>query len=240
MIPLKDLTAPRKIPAGVCLIIALNLMAFLFELTLNRRELQGLVYLFGVIPARFFSSDDVLAIPDQMTMLSMVTSMFLHGGWTHILGNMLYLWVFGKSVESRLGHGRFLLFYLLSGIGAAIVHVVFNIDSPTPTLGASGAVAGVLGAYIVTFPQGRILTLVPFIFLLTLELPAVIVIGVWFITQLFNGTAAIVDPRQMSGVAWWAHIGGFVVGILLMKVLQPPRRSSWDYEGPYYSRHWDR
>lgn len=239
MIPLKDMSAPRRLQPIVLLLILLNLLAFLFELSLGRRELRAFIATFSVVPAHFISDYGESLVPDPGTLLSLLTSMFLHGGWAHILGNMLYLWVFGKAIESRLGHGRFLVFYLLSGIGASLVHILFNLNSDMPTLGASGAIAGVLGAYIVTFPQSRILTLVPFLFLATtMEIPAVLSIGLWFFSQLFNATASIVDPRQMGGVAWWAHVGGFIVGMLLMKLIEPPRRrQTWDFEGPYYGRY---
>lgn len=244
MFPLQDLTPSRKVPLMVLLLIAINVGAFLFELSLSRHELRSFIYYYGVIPARFLAlgdSEGPLSLDDPV-LVSLFTSMFLHGGWIHLLGNMWFLWIFGNNVEGRLGHVRFLIFYLLSGLGASLVHIFSNIASTVPTIGASGAIAGVLGAYMVTFPRGRILTLVPFLLLLTVELPAVLVIGVWFLSQLFNGTAAIIDPRALSGggVAWWAHIGGFIVGIFLMKMLQPPQRATWDFEGPQYGRYRDR
>lgn len=242
MFPLKDLTPSPRIPLMVFLLIAINVSAFIFELSLSRPELKSFIYHFGVVPAQFVSNTEAPVSLEGATFFPLLTSMFLHGGWFHLLGNMWFLWIFGNNVEARLGPMRFLLFYLLSGLGASVVHILVNIDSQVPTVGASGAIAGVLGAYIVTFPQGRILTLVPFVFLLTLELPAVLVIGVWFLSQLFNGTATIIDPRNLSGggVAWWAHIGGFIFGIFLMKFLQPRRRTTWSFEDPYYSRrHWD-
>jgi hypothetical protein len=158
--------------------------------------------------------------------LTVLTSMFLHGGWLHLAGNMWYLWIFGDNVEDRLGHSRFLLFYLLAGIVAASLHCVFNPASQLPTVGASGAIAGVLGAYLVAFPHARVVTLVPlFPFFQVLALPAVLVLGLWILMQFFSGALSL-GSGTGGGVAWWAHIGGFVFGLVVMRLLGGSRRPS--------------
>jgi membrane associated rhomboid family serine protease len=157
--------------------------------------------------------------------------MFLHGGWLHLIGNMWYLWIFGDNVEDRVGHIRFLAFYLLCGFGAGIAHTIINANTAVPSIGASGAIAGVLGAYLVSYPFARVLTLVPlFIFIQIIEIPAVIVLGLWFVIQFFNGTAALASTTAASagGVAWWAHVGGFLLGVLLIGLF--PRRGRQRYD----------
>jgi len=156
-----------------------------------------------------------------------VTSMFLHGGWLHLIGNMWYLWIFGDNVEDRLGKARFLAFYLLSGIAAGVIHYLSSPVSPVPTVGASGAIAAVLGAYAVTYPRARVITLVPIVFFFQiLALPALLVLGFWFVYQFFLGTLSLAwGPRGAGGVAWWAHIGGFAFGAVAIKLLKPTRRS---------------
>ncbi len=158
--------------------------------------------------------------------IDLFTSMFLHGGWIHLLGNMWFLWIFGDNVEDLLGHLRFLFFYLCCGVAGSLCHIFFNTGSTIPSIGASGAIAGVLGAYLVSFPFARVLTLVPlFLFWPIIELPAIFVLGSWFLVQLLNGAASL-DPRLGANypVAWWAHIGGFLSGIILLGVLKRERR----------------
>jgi membrane associated rhomboid family serine protease len=161
--------------------------------------------------------------------------MFLHAGWMHLIGNMWYLWIFGDNVEDRLGHFNFLLFYLLCGLAAGVVHTAANLDSTVPSLGASGAIAGVLGAYAVSYPFARVLTLVPIVFFFqVIEVPAIIILGLWFLLQFLSGASSITTSQAASGgVAWWAHIGGFIAGILLLAVF--PKRSAPTYE--YDSRY---
>ena len=159
------------------------------------------------------------------------TSMFLHGGWLHLIGNMWYLWIFGDNIEDRLGHFTYLLFYLLCGLGAGVVHTVLNANTTVPSIGASGAIAGVLGAYVVSYPFARVLTLIPiFIFLQVIEIPAVIVLGLWFVMQFLYGTAslALTGPNA-GGVAWWAHVGGFIIGILLVGLFPRKDRRAYGY-----------
>jgi membrane associated rhomboid family serine protease len=196
--------------------IVLNSVAFLFELSLPDRALEAFLYEYGVVPARFSS-------------LTLVTSMFLHGGWLHFLGNMLYLWIFGDNVEDRLGHARFVLFYLLCGAAAALAHVFMNPASKIPTIGASGAIAGVMGAYFVLYPRSRVLALVPlFIIWEIIEVPAILFLGIWFLMQFFSGVGSIAaGAGERGGVAFWAHVAGFVAGMVAVLVLRKPARTQW-------------
>ena len=212
MIPLRDIN-PRGggVPfVNIALIIA-NILMFFWELSLGAR-LQGTIASIGFVPAEFFSG---AAARESVDIL---TSMFLHGGWLHLGGNMLYLWIFGDNIEDRMGHGRYLVFYLVCGYAAALSHALFSASSTLPAIGASGAVAGVLGAYLVLFPRAHVMTLIPLGFFITMrQLPAMLVLGLWFVMQLFTGVASIgVDTAQTGGVAWFAHIGGFVAGLLLV------------------------
>jgi membrane associated rhomboid family serine protease len=171
---------------------------------------------FGVVPARAEHAFARPATTGLPALASLVTSMFLHGGILHLAGNMLFLWVFGSSVEDRLGHTVYLLFYVLCGIGAAIAHVLTNWGSTVPSIGASGAISGVMGAYIVLFPFSRILTLVPLLFFFfTVRIPAMLMLGYWFLIQILSGVASFAEADQ-GGVAWWAHVGGFLVGAILV------------------------
>ena len=212
MIPLRDDNPSQRVPVVTRVLIALNVAAFLFEVGLGP-ALRDFVYGWGLVPLRFayaFAG----AEPLGPTLVTALTSMFLHGGWLHLLGNAWFLWIFGDNVEDRLGHGRFLLFYLAGGVVAALVHLLFNWSSPVPTVGASGAIAAVLGAYAVLFPRARVVTLVPiFFFFQVIALPAMLVLGLWFVVQIFTGTLSI---GAGGGVAWWAHIGGFVFGMVVV------------------------
>jgi membrane associated rhomboid family serine protease len=198
MFPVADVIPSRTRPNVTIVLIALNTLAFIVELLLGDR-LPRVVWEFGLVPA-FFSWPDVLS------------SMFLHAGWLHFLGNMLYLWIFGDNVEDRLGHGRYLVFYIFCGVAAALGHVAFNPYSTAPTIGASGAVSGVMGAYFILYPRSRILTAVFLIVFLDLvEVPAIFFLGIWFLMQLFSGVGSL-DAHMEGGVALWAHVVGFVVG----------------------------
>ncbi|HPD06341.1 MAG TPA: rhomboid family intramembrane serine protease [Candidatus Bipolaricaulis sp.] len=177
-------------------------------------ERDQFVIRFGLIPAELWSGTDLAPTVPFPIWVTILTSMFLHGGWLHLLGNMLYLWIFGDNVEAALGRGRFLLFYLLTGVGGAVLQAGVSAHSTIPMIGASGAIAGVLGAYLVLFPWARVLTVVPlFIFLHFMEIPALLLLGFWFLLQLFSGLA---DLGGAEGVAWFAHIGGFIAGALLV------------------------
>jgi membrane associated rhomboid family serine protease len=218
MIPLRDVIPSRTFPFFTVLFIALNSLAFLFEqFALSGPELEHFMFVYGVVPARF-------------NWLSVFTSMFLHGGWLHFLGNMLYLWIFGDNVEDRLGHARFVGFYLLCGVAAVLAHVYMNPGSMIPTIGASGAIAGVLGAYFVLYPQSRVLALVPlFIIWEIIEVPAILFLGLWFLMQFLYGVGsmAVRTGSETGGVAFWAHIAGFVAGMAAVLVLKKPSRARW-------------
>lgn len=224
MIPIRDRSPSGTFPFVTVGIILANVFVFLIELSLGG-QLESFLFRFGVVPVKVFYSSE---IPDSTlinTYFPFLSYMFLHGGFVHLIGNMWYLWIFGDNIEDLLGRTRFILFYLLCGVGAAIVHVFFNRQSGIPCIGASGAIAGVLGAYMVTFPRARVLVILPlFIFWEFIELPAIIVLGFWFLIQFFAGTAAI-SAAQGGGVAWWAHIGGFILGIIFIKVFPRHRHS---------------
>ena len=216
MIPFKDSIPSRRFPFVTLILIITNTAAFVYELSLPWENLGNLIDLYGVVPFKLqLVANNPLGVLREM-LVSLITSTLLHAGFLHLLGNMWYLWIFGDNVEDRMGPIRFLLFYLSCGVVASVTHIIFNLDSLVPTIGASGAVAGVLGAYLVSYPFARVLTLLPFFIIWpVVELPAILVLGFWFIVQLFNGTAAIGSTSDMmGGVAWWAHIGGFISGIL--------------------------
>lgn len=218
MIPLRD-TIPRiGFPLVVCFLIAINGIIFLYELSLPKDLLTSFLYLFGLVPERYSAPHWALVHGLSFDdYLSFFTNMFLHGGWLHIIGNMWFLYLFGSRVEDQMGHVRFLIFYLLAGIAASVIYFVADIHSTIPAFGASGAIAGVMGAFIVMFPKARILTLIPiFFFPLFIELSAFFFIGYWFVIQLLSGTLSFASHQASGGVAWWAHIGGFVVGIVLV------------------------
>jgi membrane associated rhomboid family serine protease len=211
VMPLRDINPRRSFPGVTITLIIINVVFFLYELSLGR-QLEPFLMRAAFIPGQFFAPGNEVA-----EARSMLTSMFLHGGWMHLIGNMLYLWIFGDNVEDRLGHGLYLLFYLVCGWAATMAHAFSNPSSMVPSIGASGAISGVLGAYLLLFPRARVLTLIPFGFFIRLaELPAILVLGFWFVIQLFSSFAAVgARGAQTGGVAWWAHIGGFVFGMLL-------------------------
>jgi len=235
MIPIRDDTPRYSTPYVTYFIIALNVVVFLFELSLGSRALNGLIYQFGVVPRRFelaLTGASAFTLPSLS--LTILTSMFLHGGWLHIIGNMWFLWIFGDNVEDYLGHAKYLLFYLISGCAAAIAYILLDVSSKQPTIGASGAIAGVMGAYFVLYPRARVLTLVFLIVFVTFWwLPAWVFLGYWFLLQFLSGTATSIagTGQNTGGIAFWAHVGGFVAGILLIKLMpERPRRyryASW-------------
>jgi membrane associated rhomboid family serine protease len=203
MIPLRDVIPSRTVPFLTVSIIVLNALAWFYELGLPREDLPVFLRQFGVVPAYF-------------TVPTLISSMFLHGSWSHVLGNMWYLWIFGDNVEDRMGHFRFLIFYLLCGIVAALGQIFIDPTSTLPTIGASGAIAGVMGAYFVLYPQSRVLTLIPLIiFWEIVELPAIFLLGFWFLMQLFSaGAIAATAHSQAGGVAFMAHVAGFLTGLV--------------------------
>lgn len=221
MIPLRDVIPSRTTPYVTISLIVVNALVFLYEFSLADR-VNEFIIAFGLIPAAF-------------SWATVLTSMFLHGGFLHVAGNMLYLWIFGDNVEDRFGHGRFLVFYLLCGTVAALAQTIMSPDSVIPMVGASGAIAGVMGAYFVMYPHSRIVTLLPiFIFIQLIEVPAIFFLGIWFLMQFLSGvgsiaTAATREPA--GGVAFWAHVAGFVAGLGGVFVFRRPERQRiewWD------------
>jgi membrane associated rhomboid family serine protease len=206
------------------LLIALNAAVFLYEVSLTPRLLEQFIEVFGVVPERFTLWVRMGGWPaDPWRFAPILTSMFVHGGWAHILGNMWFLWIFGDNVEDVLGRPRFLVFYLLCGGAAALAQIAASPLANVPTVGASGAIAGVLGAYFWLFPRARILTFIPiFIIPYFVEVPALVFLGIWFVLQLISGVAEVGTRTLHGGVAWWAHAAGFVVGIVLLWIIRPP------------------
>jgi membrane associated rhomboid family serine protease len=216
VIPIRDDVQARRVPLVTWALIAVNAAVFVYEIGLPHRELEQLLILRGLVPARLTHPDwaGQAGFPGG-AYLTLVTSQFLHGGWLHLLSNMWVLWIFGNNVEDRMGHVRFLLFYLLCGAIAGTLQWRVSPDVVMPTIGASGAIAGVLGAYFFLFPRARVLTLFPILFIpLFFELPAVVFLFIWFLTQLLQGAAGL-SGGAAGGIAWWAHIGGFGGGVLL-------------------------
>ncbi len=214
MIPLRDIIPSRTTPVVTISIIALNVIVFLYELSLGR-AIDAFTLYYGLVPAAF-------------SWLTVFTSMFLHGGLLHVAGNMLYLWIFGDNVEDRMGHGRFLVFYLLCGVAAALAQTITMPDSVVPMVGASGAIAGVMGAYFVLYPRSRIVTLLPFFFFFqVIEVPAILFLGIWFVMQFLSGVGSIVSTigrGGTGGIAFWAHVAGFVAGITGVALFRRPER----------------
>jgi len=207
MIPLYDTLHSRRFPIVNWLLIALNVLVFLYEISLSPSSLDRLTRTRGLVPTQ------LMAHPDTM-WVTIFTAMFLHGGWFHILSNMWVLFIFGDNVEDRLGGGRYLVFYLLSGVAAGLFESFILKGSSVPMIGASGAIAGVLGAYLVLYPRARVASLVPILFIFTIiEIPAVIFLLFWFVSQLFSGWLTL-QGSTGSGIAWWAHVGGFLFGML--------------------------
>jgi len=225
MIPIKDQIPTRRFPIMNYLLIAINIIVFLLQ-WLSGPNQEAIVYQFALIPANFLQTIGLANIGD------IFTSMFMHAGLAHIGGNMLYLWIFGDNVEDSMGSARFLIFYLTGGIVASLAHIFTNSTSQIPTVGASGAIAAVLGAYLVLYPRSRVLTFIPIGYFMRLTtVPASIVLGLWFVLQLFNGVLTM-GASDVGGVAFWAHIGGFIAGVILAKLFANKRNtlyeSRWD------------
>lgn len=233
MIPLKDTVLRRLFPLISWTIILLNFIVFFFEISLPPGALREFIIIFGVVPARF-SQPGTLPLIDY---LDVVTSMFIHGGWLHIIGNMWFFFLFGRSLEDRMGHMRFLTFYFLCGISAGATYIIFDSQSTVPSIGASGAIAGVMGAYILAFPTARILTLIPIIiFPLFIEIPAFFFLGFWFLIQVMSETFSYFSHVPGGGVAWWAHIGGFITGMILLFIFRKKSRSHQPDEFHNYAK----
>ncbi len=222
MIPIRDENPVESAPVVTRGLIALNVAIFLYEL-LQGPELTGFVFRWGMVPIRVTLALHQGTEPLQAPAATFLTSMFLHGGWAHLIGNMWYLWVFGDNIEDRLGKLRFLAFYLLAGVVASGVEYALHPTLRAPTLGASGAIAGVLGAYALLFPGARVLTLMPFFQIV--PLPALLVLGLWFVLQFFSGWLSL-SASLSGGIAWWAHIAGFAFGLATVKLFERRRRTA--------------
>jgi membrane associated rhomboid family serine protease len=232
MIPLKDMSPRRSVPIVTILLIVANALVFFYQIGLPPRAAEALINTYGLVPAKIqmaLAGSVGVSLGDALEPL--FTCMFLHGGWLHILGNMWFLWIFGGNVEDQLGPVTYLGFYLVCGIASGVAQVLFSWGSPVPSIGASGAISGVLGAYIVLFPYSRILTLVPlFVFFFTARIPAVIFIGLWFFVQFLSGVGSLgaTGAAASGGVAWWAHIGGFALGAMLALGMRGRRADIYD------------
>ncbi len=216
MFPLRDTQPSNSWPVVTVLLIVVNILVFLFEFSLGDYERNAFIAAYGLVP-------------DHLQLTSVLTHMFLHGGWMHVLGNMWFLWIFGDNIEDILGHGKYLVFYLLCGVAAAVTQILFSLDSRVPMVGASGAIAGVMGAYMIKFPRARIVTLAfIFFFITTFDIPAWVMLIYWFAIQLFSGVGSIgYSQANQGGVAFFAHVGGFVAGIVLVSLMAArPRYSS--------------
>jgi membrane associated rhomboid family serine protease len=229
MIPLRDVIPSRTTPGVTISLIALNVAVYLFQLLLTERGQDALLIGFGLVPAYF-------------SLVNVVTAMFVHGGLAHLGGNMLFLWIFGDNVEDRLGHGRFIAFYLMCGAAAALAQTALNPHSLVPMVGASGAIAGVMGAYLVLYPHSRVLMLFPFpVFLF--ELPAVVFLVIWFLVQFLNGVSQlpVFERNAISGgIAFWAHVMGFVAGVILVVFMKRPERARVEWWDTFGSQRSDR
>jgi len=234
MIPIGDNIPARNPVVAVWLLILVNSLVFLGELAMPEAVLDGFLYGFALVPA-------------ELTPWSFLTSMFIHGGWLHVIANMWTLWIFGDNVEDRMGPVRFLIFYLLCGLAGGVVHCLIYPGSTVPALGASGAIAGVLGAYLVLFPFARVIVLLPILFIpFFFQLPAVAYLVFWGVSQLFSGTLALAQPAESGGVGWWVHVGGFVAGIVLQfffvrrsRDQRLPSRDEYGADGAWVApRHW--
>lgn len=238
MIPIRDDIPSRKFPVVTVGLLVANVVIFLIE-ALFGESVNNLILIFGIVPARL-----IAGWMNPQVLITLVTSMYFHGGWAHLIGNMMYLWIFGDNVEDRMGKLGYFIFYTICGIISGLIQVLAAPRSTIPIIGASGAIAGVLGAYILLYPRAKVRTLVPsFYFYRSIWLPAIIVLGGWFLIQLLNGLATLSLVMQTGGVAWWAHIGGFVAGMGLMPIFRqkgyiPPPPSRTIYTQYDNRRYW--
>jgi membrane associated rhomboid family serine protease len=255
MLPVGDFLRTRETPYVNWTLIAINVGVFLYSLTLDTRpdlvlagartsEADRFLIDWGFVPACLaeFAGVATDASPRDLAaicpigsreLLQPFTSMFLHAGWAHILGNMVFLWIFGDNVEDRMGHARYLLFYLMCGLAAATVQTFMAVDIVVPNVGASGAIAGIMGAYLVLYPRQMVQVIIFPLFFLPFTVPAIVLIGFWFVTQIFSGLADIGRATAGSGVAWWAHVGGFVAGALLIWLFRRPQRRTRQFSERY-------
>lgn len=230
--PIKDENPTIRTPVVTFALIAICILVFFLQITSSEEQMTRIVYQYGLTPRALMGYEESqLGLNNAPPMLTLLTSMFLHGGWMHLIGNMVFLWIFGNNIEDDLGHGRFLVFYIFSGLGAAALQIAMEPDSKIPMIGASGAISGVLGAYLLLYPRARILTLVFLgFFITTTRIAAGWFLGIWFLIQ---GLFAMTSDSTQGGVAFWAHVGGFVAGLVLLFVVRPrqqlsnyPKRSS--------------
>ena len=221
MIPLKDDIPSSTFPLIVLLLIVLNILVFAYEISLGKYA-EFFIKSFSIVPVRFFYN-----IKLTHRLYPLFTSTFLHGSLVHLLGNMWFLWIFGNNIEDRMGHIRFPFFYISCGVLSGLMHIYINPTSTIPTIGASGAISGVLGAYLVLYPFSRVLTLVPLFFIFFIRIPAFFLLGLWFLLQFFSGASSILSGEAAAGgVAWWAHIGGFVAGVALLPIFLIGRKDN--------------
>jgi len=216
MIPIRDTIRSRSVPVVNLGIIGLNALVFIYEISLSPQMLDRFIFNFGMVPVRLHLTQPLALVQNPLPLITLFSHMFMHGGWVHILSNMWILFIFGDNVEDRMGPGRYFFFYILGGLASGLLQALVAPTSRVPAIGASGAIAAVLGAYLILYPAGRVLTLIPlFIFPWFVEIPAIFYLGFWFVSQLFSGLAALNVPNaaNMGGVAWWAHIGGFLFGV---------------------------
>ena len=226
MIPIRDNVPRRRTPVVTWSLIAINLWVYARLWGMPTPAVEEIYYLYGVVPLRYANPawSAHVGFP-FMGPLPFVTCLFLHGGLLHLTFNMWTLWIFGDNVEDRMGRGRFLVFYLVCGAAASLVHLAFNAGSPMPVIGASGAIAGVLGAYLVLFPMARLVAMVPIVIVpVFFQIPAVVFMVFWFFMQVFGGALSLMNPNQGGGIAWWAHVGGFIAGLALMGIFMPHRQ----------------
>lgn len=237
MIPLKDDTPRFSTPLINYFLIAVNLIVFFFQSSLEPSSASQFIRVFGLVPAQVSAVLNVAlphahghAVSPALVFLPILTSMFLHGSWWHVIFNMWFLWIFGRNLEDALGHFPYLVFYLTCGVAAALAQIMADLGSLLPMVGASGAIAGVMGGYFILYPRARVLMLVPFLFIFFLWLPAWVVLGYWFVLQFLSGvgTALVTTDRNSGGVAFWAHVGGFVAGVLLVRLF-PSRTQRYRY-----------
>lgn len=219
MIPLRDDNPTERRPVVTIIIILICSIIFLWQFFSGEKMGQRITLSLGLIPSLLFGKGNLPAslaiVPPSVTI---ITSMFLHGGWMHLIGNMWYLWLFGDNIEDAMGHGRYILFYIVCGVVAVLAHAIVNPDSRIPLIGASGAISGVLGGYLLLYPRAKVLVLIPLgFFITTVRLPAVIILGFWFVLQIFN---SVIGGSGGGGVAWLAHIGGFIIGIILISLFK--------------------
>lgn len=235
MIPLKDMTPRRSFPVITLLLIAVNVLVFLHQISLSSAAGEAFVRTYGLVPSKISLALAGRRYSIEQALLPLFTCMFLHGGFLHIIGNMWFLWVFGGNVEDRLGSLPYLFLYLVAGIGSGVCQTLFSWGSHVPSIGASGAISGVLGAYVVFFPRSQILTLVPLIIIWFMwRIPAVIFIGLWFAVQFLSGISSL-GSQSMGGVAWWAHVGGFLIGVVVAFIVRTAGGATRRPASSYYS-----